>query len=306
MVEADSLPLLVIVGPTASGKSSLAIEVARRLIADGYKAEIVNADSMLVYRGMDIGTAKPSRAELQEIPHHLVDIMEVTQTATVADFQAMARQIIDALRSRQVVPILVGGSSLYIRAIIDDFDFPGTEPVVRQRWQEECDRIGSVALHARLREINPDAADAILPGNARRVVRALEVIELTGTFQPRLPRPRYALAHVHQFGLRLERAEMDRRIDARVGAMWRQGLVAEVRGLVDKGLRQGLTASRGLGYHQVLGHLAGEYDQEVARTLTADGTRRLARKQLGWFKRDHRITWLSADDENNAGFIADL
>ena len=298
-----SVPVIVLVGPTASGKSSLAIEVAQRFTGAGRPAEIVNADSMLVYRGMDIGTAKPSREELDLVPHHLVDIMDVTQTATVAEFQAMARGVIDQLRERGVIPVVVGGSSLYIRAIVDHFDFPGTDPEVRAKWQAECDRVGPERLHAILAERNPQAAASILPGNARRIVRALEVIELTGDYRATLPEPRYAIEGVRQYGLRLDREEMDRRIADRVDLMWAQGLVDEVRHLVDLGLREGLTASRGLGYQQVLDFLAGRHDEATARQLTIDGTRRFARKQLGWFRRDPRITWLEAGDPGNASQI---
>lgn len=296
-------PLIVLIGPTASGKSALAIDLAERLAREGRPAEIVNADSMLVYRGMDIGTAKPTADERARVPHHLVDIMDITETASVADFQRLARQVIGELRSRGVTPILVGGSSLYIRAIVDDFDFPGTDPGIRQRWNRELERIGPAALHEVLAERDPDAAAAILPGNGRRIVRALEIIELTGEFHPNLPDHRYALVGVHQFGLRLERGDMDRRITARVDQMWCDGLVAEVRGLVSQGLRDGLTASRGLGYSQVLDHLAGRISEDEARQATVDGTRRFARKQLGWFNKDPRICWLDATATDLAGMV---
>ncbi len=298
------LPLVVLIGPTASGKSSLAIELAELLASVGQPADVVNADSMLVYRGMDIGTAKPSPEERARVTHHLVDVLEVTQTASVADFQAMARSVITELRARGVVPILVGGSSLYIRAIVDRFDFPGTDPVIRQKWQDELDRIGPAELHRVLAERHPLAAEAILPGNGRRIVRALEVIELTGDFSAKLPEPVYALPVVRQFGLGLERSRMDERIARRVDQMWAAGLVDEVRALAEAGLRDGLTASRGLGYQQVLAFLAGEVSQDEARQMTIDATRRFARKQLGWFARDPRIRWLQADSPDVAQTIA--
>ena len=295
---------MVLVGPTASGKSTLAIELAVLLGSRSLPAEIVNADSMLVYRGMDIGTAKPDAIELQRVRHHLVDIMDVTQTASVAQFQVMAREVIADLRSRGVIPILVGGSSLYIRAIVDNFHFPGTDPDVRSKWQSELERVGVADLHRVLVERNPKAAAEILPGNARRIVRAHEVIELTGDYTARLPEPDYELANVHQFGLRLDRVEMDSRIAARVHQMWADGFVDEVRTLTSRGLREGLTASRALGYQQVLDFLAGKMSEDEARQATIDRTRRFARKQLGWFARDDRIHWLPASSPDAAATIA--
>lgn len=302
---APHLPLIVLLGPTASGKSTLAIELAERLSAQGQPAEIINADAMAVYRGMDIGTAKPSAAELARVRHHLVDILEVTETASVAEFQVLARAAIASCRERGVLPIMVGGSSLYIRAIVDEFEFPGTDPDVRAKWQAELDRVGAPALHEVLTRLHPKAAAGILPGNGRRIVRALEVIELTGDFNSTLPKYRYTLAEVHQFGLQLDRDEMDARIASRVQQMWDEGFVDEVRGLVDRGLRQGLTASRALGYQQLLAHLAGELSEDEAKLATIDGTRRFARKQLGWFKRDPRISWLRAGDQQAAHRIID-
>ena len=288
------LPLVVLIGPTASGKSNLAVRLAENLVKLDQPAEIVNGDSMVIYRGMDIGTAKPTADELARVRHHLVDVADIRETASVAQFQALARQKIAELRANAVLPILVGGSSLYIRAIVDRFEFPGTDPALRAKWEDKLASLGSEALHAELARRDPQAAAVILPGNGRRIVRALEVLELTGSFQPRLPDPVYALTDVHQFGLQLTRAEMDARIADRVTQMWDAGFVAEVRALAGKGLREGLTASRGLGYQQVLAHLAGELTEEEARQATIDGTRRFARKQLGWFRRDPRIRWLDA------------
>jgi len=286
--------LLVINGPTASGKSALAVRVAQTLGGQGRAAEVVNADSMLVYRGMDIGTAKPTIAERGGITHHLIDIMDVTETASVAVFQRLARAAIADCRARGVVPILVGGSALYVHAILDDFEFPGTDPALRARLEAELLDLGPAAMHARLAELAPAAAAEILPGNGRRIVRALEVVQLTGTWQATLPGWSYALPEVQQWGLDVPREELDARIDARVEQMWADGLVAEVRGLADRGLRQGRTASRALGYRQVLAHLDGSIAESEARVQTAAGTRRFARKQLGWFRRDPRIRWLPA------------
>ncbi len=299
-------PVIGLAGPTASGKSALALDVARALRADGISAEIVNADSMLVYRGMDIGTAKPTLDERREIPHHVVDILDPTETASVADFQRLARAAIAACRARDTVPILVGGSALYLRAILDDFTFPGTDPQVRARWEAELARIGPAELHRVLAEKDPTSAAAILPGNGRRIVRALEVIELTGSFRANLPEWSYLLEGVQQFGLELQRDELDRRIAERVARMWDSGLVDEVRRLESGGLRSGLTASRALGYRQVLSYLADEISEEQARETTIASTRRFARKQLAWLRRDPRISWLSVGDPANATRIVSV
>ena len=300
----SELPVLVVNGPTASGKTALAVAAAHRLAADGIGAEVVNADSMLVYRGMDVGTAKPTLAERGGVPHHLIDIAEVTETASVAAFQALARDAIADCRARAVVPIVAGGSALYMRAILDEFEFPGTDPVVRARLEAELADIGSAALHARLAEIAPETAAGILPGNGRRIVRALEVIELTGSFRPVLPEGSYAIEPVLQFGLALDRAELDARIETRVERMWQQGFVDEVQALIPRGLKQGKTASRALGYRQILDFLDGRGTEAEAQERTVSGTRRFARKQLGWFRRDPRIVWLPASPEAVAPMVS--
>jgi tRNA dimethylallyltransferase len=293
---ANPVPTVVLVGPTASGKSGLAIALAERLLAVGQPVEIVNADSMLVYRGMDIGTAKPTAEERARVQHHLLDILDVTETATVAEFQHRARAAIADCRAREVVPIVVGGSALYVRAIVDQLDFPGTDPVLRARLETELADLGAEALHRRLAAIDPAAAAAILPANGRRIVRALEVIELTGRpFAARLPERRYALPGVVQVGLAIERPALDSRIEQRVDAMWAAGLVEEVRRLAEHGLRDGLTASRALGYRQVLDLLDGEVDEAEARRRTVAATRRFARRQDSWFRQDPRIGWLAYD-----------
>lgn len=297
-------PIIVLSGPTASGKSALAIDVARRLIGSGTPAEVVNADSMLVYRGMDIGTAKPTLDERGGVPHHLIDILDVTETASVADFQRLARATIADVRARGAVPLLVGGSALYTRAIVDDFDFPGSDASVRAMWEAELERVGPEALHAELARRDEYAASLILPGNGRRIVRALEVFELTGRVRPVLPEWTYLLDGVRQFGLSLDRAEMDARIETRVHAMFEAGLVAEVDRLRAQGLERGRTASRALGYRQVLSHLRGECTEPEARHDTIRGTRRFARKQLGWWRRDDRITWLASGDTANVDLVA--
>jgi tRNA dimethylallyltransferase len=290
---------VVLIGPTASGKSSLAAALVRRYAREGRRAELINADSMLVYRGMDIGTAKPSAAERAEIRHHMVDLLDVTENATVAEFQQLARQAIADCIGRHVIPIVVGGSALYVRAIIDDFDFPGTDPGVRARLEHELTTQGAERLHQRLSVADPVAAARILPGNARRVIRALEVIELTGeSFSAELPEHRYRLTDVVQIGIAVARPVLDARITARVDAMWAAGFVNEVRRLASVGLREGLTASRGLGYRQVLRFLDGEITEAQARDLTILATRKFARRQESWFRKDARITWLPYDHQD--------
>ncbi|SDE39895.1 tRNA (adenosine(37)-N6)-dimethylallyltransferase MiaA [Auraticoccus monumenti] len=291
---AAQLPVLSLIGPTASGKTSLSLDLVQAWVARGGAAEVVNTDSMLVYRGMDIGTAKPSPAERRGIPHHLLDVLEVTDDASVADFQAMARAAIDDCTARGVLPVLVGGSSLYVRAVLDEFDFPATDPALRARLEAEVEELGLPALWQRLLRRAPAAAERMEPGNARRVVRALEVLELTGTFSAALPEPRYHRPGTLQVGLTVDRTVMDARIAERVDRMWADGLVEETRRLEAAGLRRGRTASRALGYRQVLQHLAGEITEDEAREQTVARTRRFARKQLGWFRRDPRIVWTDA------------
>ena len=287
---------VVLVGPTAAGKSALAADLARRYTAEDQPAEVINADSMLVYRGMDIGTAKPSKVELAEIPHYMIDLREVNETTTVAEFQQLARAAIADCQTRDVIPIVVGGSALYIRAIIDDFEFPGTDPAVRTRLENELARQGAEWLYQRLSEADPLAATRILPRNTRRIVRALEVIELTGRpFTAALPERRYRLPDVVQIGLTIDRAPLDARIAARVDAMWAAGFVDEVRRLAAAGLRESLTASRALGYRQVLRFLDGEITEAQARELTIGATRKFARRQDSWFRKDARIHWLRYD-----------
>ena len=287
---------VILVGPTASGKTGLAVALARAYATTGRAAEVVNADSMLLYRGMDIGTAKPDATERAGVRHHLLDVLEVDQIASVAQFQSLARAAIADCRARGVIPIVVGGSALYVRAVVDVFDFPGTDPAVRARLDRELAEVGPAALHRRLAESDPEAARRILPGNSRRVVRALEVIELTGApFRAELPDRRYALPDVVQIGLHVPRLVLDDRIRQRVEAMWTTGLVAEVAALLPAGLREGVTASRALGYRQVLSCLAGEVGEDEAREATVAATRKFARRQDAWFGKDPRICWLDFD-----------
>ena len=279
--------VVAVVGPTATGKSDLAVDLALAL-----GGEIVNADASQLYRGMDVGTAKLAPAERRGVPHHQLDVLDVRQEASVAAYQREARADLAAIAGRSARPVLVGGSGLYVRAALDRLEIPPTDPGVRAAWEARLADVGTAALHARLAEVDPAAAAAILPGNARRVVRALEVIELTGRpFSATLPDGRYAVPAV-QLGLTADRELLDRRIDERVERIWAAGLVAEVEALVAQGLREGRTASRALGYSQVLDLLDGRRTDADARADTARGTRRLARRQESWFRRDPRIVWL--------------
>ena len=293
-------PVIVVVGPTAAGKSELSLRLAHAL--DG---EVVNADSMQLYRGMDIGTAKLPPSQRAGVPHHLLDIWDITKTASVFEYQRLARSAVEAIHARGRVPVVVGGSGLYVRAILDNLRFPGTDPRLRDQLLGELAEIGAAALHTRLARLDPAAAAAILPSNGRRIVRALEVIELSGQpFSATLPGYE-SIYRAIQIGLSVPRAELDQRITARVRRMWRAGLVAEVRGLVAAGLRSGQTASRALGYAQVLRFLDGEWPEEQAEAETVRATRKFARRQESWFRRDPRIIWLSADDTDLAGQALD-
>ncbi|HEV2782550.1 MAG TPA: tRNA (adenosine(37)-N6)-dimethylallyltransferase MiaA [Actinophytocola sp.] len=281
---------VAVLGPTATGKSALGIELAERL-----GGEVVNADAMQLYRGMDIGTAKVTDAERRGVRHHLLDVLDVHQTASVAAYQRAARAAIEELVAAGRVPILVGGSGLYVQAVLDDLDFPGTDPRLRAELEAELAVHGSAVLHARLAARDPAAAAAILPSNGRRIVRALEVIELTGRpFSATLPRPGAPRYGTVLIGLDVAAAELDARVDARVDRMFARGLVDEVRALENRGLREGRTASRALGYQQVLAAFDGEYDLAAAAAETARATRRFVRRQRSWFRRDPRITWLDA------------
>ncbi|MGH3446481.1 MAG: tRNA (adenosine(37)-N6)-dimethylallyltransferase MiaA [Nocardioidaceae bacterium] len=284
-------PVVAVVGPTAAGKSDLAVALATEIAG-----EVVNADSMQIYKGMDIGTAKIGTDRRRGVPHHLLDLLEVTETASVAQFQQWARAAISDCRHRLATPIVVGGSALYVRAVLDEFEFPGTDPQLRARLEAELAEVGPGVLHERLRAHDSAAAEAILPTNGRRVVRALEVIELTGRpFTATLPRHDYAFDQVVQIGLNVSRDVLDERIATRVDRMWERGFVGEVQALEQAGLRSSRTASRALGYQQVLRMLAGECTDEDARSETVRRTRRFARRQDSWFRRDPRIRWLAHD-----------
>ncbi|MBW3091368.1 tRNA (adenosine(37)-N6)-dimethylallyltransferase MiaA [Bifidobacterium sp. 82T10] len=280
-----------IVGPTASGKTGLGIAIAKALQARGQRAEIVNADAYQMYRGMDIGTAKATAEEQAAVPHHLVDVIEPDDAMSVARFQQLARECIRDLQARGIRPIMVGGSGLYARAAIDDISFPGTDPDVRKRLEEREKTEGAGALFAELKAKDPVAAARMDPHNPRRTIRALEVIEVTGKpYSASLPHYRYVIPTV-QIGLDLPREELDRRIDIRTKRMLDGGFIEEVERLRP---RLGVTASRALGYQQVVDYLDGLADLDDTFMDIAQKTKRLARKQMGWFGRDPRIHWLQA------------
>ena len=280
--------MLAVVGPTAVGKSDLAVTLARAV-----GGEVVNADSMQLYRGMDIGTAKLTGVERRGVSHRLLDIWPVTERAAVAEYQRLARAEIDRLLAVGRTPVLVGGSGLYVHATLDDFEFPGTDPEIRSALEADLADLGPGAMHARLAAVDPGAAASILPSNGRRIVRALEVVELTGgRFAATLPGHRPHYQHTLRLGLTADRAVLDERITRRVDVMWERGLVDEVRALERVGLRDGVTASRALGYKQVLAFLAGEVSEEEAREQTVRETKRFARRQESWFRRDPHVHWL--------------
>jgi tRNA dimethylallyltransferase len=290
--------LVAVVGPTATGKSDLGIALATTL--DG---EVVNADAMQLYRGMDIGTAKLGPAERAGVAHHLLDVLDVTETASVAAYQRAARAVVERLLAAGRTPVLVGGSGLYVQAVVDELEFPGTDPALRAELETELADRGPGALHARLAAVDPAAAEAVLPSNGRRIVRALEVIALTGRpFPARLPTggtPRYDAVLL---GVDRPTAELDDRVARRVARMFAAGLVDETRVLAERGLREGRTASRALGYQQVLAALDGDGDLGAAAAETVRATRRFVRRQRSWFRRDPRIRWL---DAGHGDLIAD-
>lgn len=299
---------LAIIGPTGTGKSQLALDFAERVERLGVRAEIVNADAMQLYRGMDIGTAKLPTEARRGIPHHQLDVLEVTETATVARYQGAAAADVEAIAARGAVPIIVGGSMLYIQSLLDDWSFPATDAAVRARWEQRLAEMGVGELHAELARRDPAAAASILPTDARRIVRALEVVELTGqpfaASAPRIGAPRWDTVIV---GLDCDTTILDERLARRTDAMFDQGLLGEVIALLEQGLRDGVTASRALGYAQVLAALdaggpSGPSPDRLreAREQTFVGTRRYVRRQRSWFRRDHRVQWLDVGDASPA------
>ncbi|WP_040810287.1 tRNA (adenosine(37)-N6)-dimethylallyltransferase MiaA [Nocardia concava] len=283
---------IAVVGPTATGKSDLALDLAERL--DG---EIVNIDAMQLYRGMDIGTAKLPVPERRGIPHHQFDILDVTETATVASYQSAARADVEAIMARGRTPVIVGGSMMYVQALLDDWDFPATDPEIRAKWEAVLADRGTVAVHEALKQADPVAAQTILPTDGRRMVRALEVVELTGkpfaASAPQIGEPRWGTVII---GVDRDTSELDARIELRTAKMFESGLVEETEQLIARGLRHGQTARRAIGYAQVLDFLDGEYDLAEAQERTFIGTRRYVRRQRSWFRRDQRVHWVDGAD----------
>jgi tRNA dimethylallyltransferase len=298
--------LIVVVGATGTGKSGLSLDLAESLASRGQAAEIVNADAMQLYRGMDIGTAKLAETERRGIRHHLFDVLDVTAEASVADYQSNARAAITEIESRGAWPILVGGSGLYVSSVIYDFRFPGTDPHIRQRLEAELVASGPGMMHRRLLEVDPAAAAAIGPSNGRRLVRALEVVEMTGEpFGSGLPNEDSLWRPTTILGMRAPRERLTPLLDERVEQMWRDGLVAEVDGLLPLGLERGVTASRAIGYAQAIAQLRGEMTEREAIEQTAAFTRKYARRQVSWFRRYEAIRWLDHDDPRRLGAALD-
>lgn len=279
---------IAVVGPTATGKSNLGLDLAERL-----GGEIVNIDAMQLYRGMDVGTAKLTVEERRDIPHHQLDVLDVTETATVAAYQSAASADVVEIMARGRVPVIVGGSMMYVQALLDKWEFPATDPVVRARWEAVLAEGGVDAVHAALQAADPAAAATILPTDGRRMVRALEVVELTGqpfaASAPEIGTPRWGTVII---GVDRDTAALDERIERRTELMFAAGLVDEVRALLDHGLRDGVTARRAIGYAQVLSYLDNEYDLKHAQERTLIGTRRYVRRQRSWFRRDPRVHWV--------------
>ena len=284
------MSLVIICGATATGKSDLAVAVAQQL-----NAEIINADSMQVYKGMDIGTAKLSIAERLGVPHHLIDVLDIKDEANVSWYQNLAREKIDGLVSSGKNVVVVGGTGLYIKSILDDLNFPDTDPIIRQQITDEAEKVGNDVMHQKLSKLDPAAALAIPKENIRRIIRALEVIELTGKpFTANLPRQESSkYPNAKQFGLVLDRVNLDEKIDMRVEGMWAKGFAREVLQLMNQGLAQATTAKMALGYSQIMSFLNGECDEDFAKTETKRVTRAYARRQETWFSRDQRIKWLA-------------
>lgn len=294
-MDASKLPLVAVVGLTASGKSGFSLQLAAALGERGVACEIISADAFQLYRGMDIGTAKVSVQERGGIPHHLLDVLELEEKASVAAYQRSCRQVINEIRAREALPILVGGSGLYVRAVLDKIEFPGTDSGIRAQLETQAAQLGIKKMHQRLAEVDPESAARIVPANERRVIRALEVYELTGKkFSATMPRREYFQPAV-QLGIKWPLAVLDERISQRTAQMLTQGFIEEVAELEKRGLADTPTACRATGYQAVMDYLAGKITREESAEQIALQTRQLARKQRKWFRKDPRIHWLDGE-----------
>ena len=289
--------LIAVVGPTGAGKSALAITIAKHVIASGGRAEIINADSMQFYKGMDVGTAKLSLEERQGVTHHLFDFLDITDESTAAEFQQLARALISDLQNSGVTPILVGGSMLYVAAVLNRFEFPARDEELRAKLEQDLIELGPHEMHRRLKALDPVAASRIIAENGRRSVRAIEIVTLTGEpFAAALPEVPEDWQPVLEIGINGDRDDLRSRLEARVHKMWQSGLVDEVRALESKGIREGKTSSVAIGYAQALKQIDGEFTEAEAIADTVRLTQKYARRQMSWFKRDQRIHWLDYQD----------
>jgi tRNA dimethylallyltransferase len=289
--------LIAVVGPTGAGKSALAINIAKHIIANSGRAEIINCDSMQFYKGMDVGTAKLSVAERQGIKHHLFDFLEITDESTAAEYQQIARPLIIELQTKGITPILVGGSMLYVAAVLNLFEFPARDEVLRAKLEQDLIELGPHEMHRRLKALDPVAASRIIPENGRRSVRAIEIVTLTGEpFAAALPEVPEDWQPVLEIGINGDREDLRARLEARVHKMWQQGLIDEVKSLESEGIRQGKTSSVAIGYAQALKQIDGEMTQSEAIADTVRLTQKYARRQMSWFRRDPRIQWFDYQD----------
>lgn len=299
--------LIAVVGPTGAGKSDLGLQIAQQITAAGGKAEIVNSDSMQFYRGMDIGTAKLSLPERLGIKHHLIDWLDITDESTAAEYQAEARPLIENLQSQGIVPILVGGSMLYVAAVLNNFEFPARDAKLRLQLEQELEELGPHEMHRKLKAIDPVAASRIIPENGRRSVRAIEIVTLTGQpFAAALPDEPEDWQPVLEIGINGPREDLVLRLEKRVHKMWQLGLVEEARSLIPLGVRSGKTSSRAIGYSQALAQIDGTMSEAEAIADTVRLTQKYARRQMSWFRRDSRINWLDYQDQTMNSQVASL
>jgi tRNA dimethylallyltransferase len=303
----SAINLVAVVGPTGSGKSELGLQLAEYLTARQRPAQIVNCDSMQFYRGMDIGTAKLSMDERRGVKHHMIDTLDIRDESTAAEYQQQVRPLIEELQAKSITPILVGGSMLYIAAALNTFEFPERDAELRQELEVELEALGSHAMHRRIAELDPIAASRIDPLNGRRVVRALEILLITGEpFSAALPDENESWQPVLEIGLNSDRAHLVERLAGRVEKMWQQGLVDEAQSLIGSGLREGKTSSMAIGYRQALAQLDGELSQQEAIDQTVQLTQRYARRQMSWFRRDERINWFDYQQPDLFGAVTEL